>query len=453
MKKISLFLFSLLFVLPLFSQSLTWKPKLDSLMDYLASHHRFSGSLTMEKAGNQIYSYTHNEMDRGTGRYRIGSVSKVLTAIIVFQLVEEGKLSLKDTIARWFPTIPNSAQIRVGNLLSHTSGIYDITHAADFYASRTQPHTRQMILDKIVGHKPYAKPDEEVFYSNSNFILLGYIIEDLTGKPYAANLAERIVQPLYLQDTYCEVQASEKSQREESYRYNGEKWIADANSDPSLPGAAGAVVSTPAELCRIFQALFEGELLQPESLAGMQSLRNKSMGHGIFKAPFYDHDGWGHTGRIDEFRTGINYYPADSLAIGFTSNGINMSMNEIMLAALSIYFGREFVYPTFPKTDIVEPPVSVFEGDYKVKLLVFTIAKLRIGPAGANHLFMGPIENYDQNPNLLMERRSALGFWVRENGGEVIFGEAKKGNYKRARLVQGKMSMRVKRMRKQKQAG
>jgi len=102
--------------------------------------------------------------------------------------VEEGKLSLDTKLAKYYQDIKNADKITIGNLLNHTSGIYNYLEWKDYYISKKKIFTQKEMLDLVYQGKSAFKPGDDSEYSNSNYLLLGYIIEDITGKSFAENL-------------------------------------------------------------------------------------------------------------------------------------------------------------------------------------------------------------------------------------------------------------------------
>lgn len=230
--------------------------QLDSLLNYLAVNNGFSGAVTLRQNEKLIYSGNFNKLSNGTHIYRIGSVSKVYTAIIVYQLIEEGKLSLSTSLDLFFPEIKYADQITIEQMLSHSSGIYNVTDNKSYYGTRQNHFGRQDIIRLITRHKPVFKPGKDCSYSNSNFILLGFIIEEFTRKNYAQNVQERISSKFNLTKTWCEDKNSDKDLRESSFKFDGETWQKDVDSDPGLPFSAGAMISTPEEMSMMVSLLF-----------------------------------------------------------------------------------------------------------------------------------------------------------------------------------------------------
>ena len=211
MKTLSLIF--LLFTLSLNAFSQTFdKAKLDQFFDALSANDKGMGSLAISKDGKVIYSRAvgiSHIGDKGyvpadtKTKYRIGSITKMFTATLVFQLVEEGKLKLDDTLNKFFPEIPNAKKITVAQMLNHHSGIHNITDdAANYLSYSRRPQTREQMLAIIAKTTPDFEPGAKAAYSNSNYILLGYIVEKLTGKSYKDALNERIAAKINLADTY-----------------------------------------------------------------------------------------------------------------------------------------------------------------------------------------------------------------------------------------------------------
>lgn len=447
MKQLLSFIIVVCISISLVAQSTGTNAQIDSLLNYLRKNNAFSGAVTIQKGNTVMYAGDFNKFTNGTAKYRVGSVSKMYTALIIYQLFDEKKLNLNNSIETYFPQIKYAGQITIANLLSHTSGIFNITEMKNYYSTRSNRFSRAKVLSIINENKPAFKPNSDCYYSNTNYILLGYIIEDITGKTYAQNLQERISIPFNLKNTFSEDSFSNRQLREQSYKFNGETWKRDTDSDPSMPFAAGAVVSTATEMCEMINHLFNKEIISDSSLSVMKKLKNKNTGHGIFKAPFYEKEGWGHTGRIDEFRAYAGYFPGDSVSIAITTNGLNMKLNDIIKGVLSIYYGRNYSFPEFFYSNIEQPPAEHFVGNYEAKALgLITLGKFRIIPAGKNYLFMTESRDSTESETQLLERRDAFTFYARDIAGELQFWENGSGKVAGIKMKQGKTTIKCRRV-------
>src|SRR5437762_424124 len=184
------------------------KAKLDQLFDRLLEKNKGMGSLTLAKDGNVLYSrsFGYSQIDgkekkplTAETKYRIGSITKTYTAVMIFQLVEEGKLKLTETLDKFFPQIPNAAKITIAQILAHRSGIHNLEPNGSW---GKQPRTKDEVVARIAQGPPDFEPDARHRYSNAGYILLGYIVEEVGGKPYQEALKERITSKIGLKDTY-----------------------------------------------------------------------------------------------------------------------------------------------------------------------------------------------------------------------------------------------------------
>lgn len=347
------------------------KARLDSLLNYLYSKQKFMGTITLLHNGERVYnkSFGFADLEKGIPsttdtRYRIGSITKTFTAVMFFQLSEEGKISLDTKLSEYFPEVPNADRITMELLLSHRSGIHNFTNTMDtsFYL---YPKTKQEMMDMIKSHKSEFEPDSKSEYSNANFVLLGYIIEKITGKAYADLIQERICKKAGLLNTYYGKPASIKDNECYSYTFTNDKWVREKETDMSVPHGAGALVSTPNDLTQYIEALFNGKLISKNSLDEMIKIRDK-FGRGSFPMNFYERKGFGHTGGIDGFVSALTYYPDDKLAVSYCCNGMNYG-NELLVGVLSIYWGKEYAFPSFDFTEVNPDILKKYEGVFSAE--------------------------------------------------------------------------------------
>jgi len=342
----------------IFSQSFN-KPKLDSLMDVLAEKNRAMGSLTISKNGVVVYSraigYSYisgNEKLPATNqtKYRIGSISKMFTATMVFQLIEDGKLSLTTTVDKYFPQLPNANKITISNLLNHRSGLHNFTDDPEYLTWMTLPKTQDDMLAIISKSKVDFQPNEKFSYSNSNYVVLGYIIEKVSKESYPKYLSNRITSKIGLSNTYVGTKTDTKKNESFSYRFLN-SWEQAPETDMSIPAGAGSIVSTPADLTKFIESLFSLKLVSNSSLLQMKTITD-GYGMGMFQIPFYEKSAYGHNGGIDGFASTLAYFPEDSLALAYCTNGQVYPLNNILIGILSIYFNKQYSIPTFNRPTV-----------------------------------------------------------------------------------------------------
>ena len=341
---------------------------MDSLVDALNINNRVMVSIAITKNGQPLYSraigyswYGAQKIPATTQtKYRIGSISKVFTAVMIFQLIEEGKLQLITPLSKFYPQLPNADKITIAQMLNHSSGIHSFTNDSSYVSWLNQKTTPAQLLAKIT--KSDFEPGTKHEYSNSNFVLLGYIIEKLDKKAYSAALKSRIVNKIGLPDTYYGGKISAANNEAYSYKWAG-NWQPDTETDMSMPGGAGALVSNPTDLVKFINALFAGKLVNEASLSQMKTINN-GFGMNLFVYPFYGHTGYGHNGGIDGFKSHVAYFPADGVAFSYTANGVNTNLNNMLIGVASITFNQPYTIPDFKQTILKTEDLDKYLGTY-----------------------------------------------------------------------------------------
>lgn len=317
--------------------------KLDSFFNALSEANQGMGSIAISKNGKLLYSHAigyelmnDQQTDAATGKtkYRIGSVTKMVTAVIIFQLIEDRKLTLHTTIKDFLPNVPNSHLMTIEDLLSHRTGLGRIP----FKKFGRSPKTHKEMLSIINRRKPKSLPGLEFNYNNINYLLLGYIIEKISGKSYESVVNERIISKIKLEDVYCGDKTS--IQNNECYSYRFKKiWKQCPETDMSISGASGNIVASPTGLTQFLDALFSGKLISKASLVQMEPVVN-GYGMGMMQFPYHTKNALGHSGAIDGFKSIVAYLPQDSVSIAYTANGVRYPVQNIVMSAFDIYFGK-----------------------------------------------------------------------------------------------------------------
>jgi CubicO group peptidase (beta-lactamase class C family) len=395
--------------------------KMDSLLTYLNKNDKFMGSLCIREGENVVfnkaYGFTDVEKNIASDRmtkYKIGSVTKTFTAVMIMQLIEEKKLNLQTKLNRFYPKIPNAEKITIYDLLHHRTGIVDYINGDSITAKNIYRfHSKEEMIQKITDYKPLFEPGTKHEYSNSNYNLLGYIIETLTKKSYAENIQTRIVKKANLLNTYFPQGKIETSVGESySYLFNGTKWEKVEEWENSIAYSAGAIISTPADLTRFMYALFDGKLVKPSSLEQMKEIK-EGYGKALMQFPFGERRFYGHTGGIENFRAVVGYYPTEKLGISLIVNGDNFNRNDIMIGVLSIYYKMPFPFPKFNKIEASE--LVKFTGTYSSKEL-----PLKMTISEKNGELLAQATGQSAFPLTFKEEKT---FIFAPAGIEMIFGE------------------------------
>lgn len=346
------------------------RAKMNALFALIEKNQKGMGSISISKNGTEVYQHSFGYADlkdsiraSGNTKYRIGSISKTFTAAIILQLIDEKKLTTETKLAQYFPALQNSDKITVEQLLRHRSGLFNLTNSADYLSWMEQPKSRAELLEIIAKNPNVFEPDQKAEYSNTNYVLLSYIAEKVEDKDFSEILKDRITEPLGLRNTYYGGKIAPEKNEALSYTHFN-RWEPASETDMSIPAGAGAVISTPTDLNTFFYSLFNGKVVSDNSLAKMKKLVD-NFGMGIVQIPFHERKGFGHNGGIDGFRSVAAYFPDDNVSVAYTTNGMVMPINDIMIGALSIYFGKAYSLPEFKEPlKLGNEQLEVYVGTY-----------------------------------------------------------------------------------------
>lgn len=265
---------------------------------------------------------------------------------MIFQLIDEGRLSLNTKLAKYFPQLPNAEKIAISDLLSHTSGLMDYVNDVTDKSWITNPHPKAELLDTIAKGKVHFLPGSKQQYSNSGYLLLGYILEEITGKPYSKLLDTRIIKKTGLKNTSSGEPNNSGKNEARPYQMSN-KWT-DVK-DIYFPNVIGVgdVLSTPADLLTFMDALSSGKLISADSYAQMSSFKDQNqLAMGLIKVPFYTQTGLGHNGGTYGSYSVLYNFKESGISIASCVNGTNYPLNDISIALLSISNNKPFEVPS-----------------------------------------------------------------------------------------------------------
>ena len=266
----------------------------------------------------------------------IGSITKLFTAALVMQFVEQGRLALEDTLGKWYD-YPYASSVTVQDLLNQTSGVPDYTQDLRFYARTILlpkvPWQPEQLVELLDGKSVLFPAGEKHNYSNSNYLLLGRILEKITGQSYIVLLREMIFKPLDLKESfildyphdllvangYDETIVNLGRRNTSSYRRSLE----------SGAYSAGAIMSTSRDVASFTHALFNGELLKKKSLKAMQTFgeaedifieSQTGYGLGVRQLKLAGQTLVGHTGSIPGYSGISMHHPKKNYTISILCN-------------------------------------------------------------------------------------------------------------------------------------
>jgi len=344
--------------------------KLDRFFTTLEENERYFGSVAVSREGEIIYTKAIGYADleqkipnTDETKFRIGSISKTFTATLIMKAVEMGKISLDEKIDTYFPQIKNASKISIRHLLNHRSGINTFTDRS-FFAWHLEPISKAALLDTIVSKGIGFEPDAKHVYSNSNYVLLSFLLESIFNKSYADILEQYISKPLALKHTSYGGEINPAKGEARSYRMK-DAWTLSSEQDMSIPQGAGGIISTPTDLAHFADALFGGELLSAQSLAQMKPLADASYGLGIEEAKIDEMAGWGHTGAIDAFSSSLTYFEESDISIALICNGSNYGSHDVAIAVLREVFDKPYELPSFEFVELSSEELDQYVGTYE----------------------------------------------------------------------------------------
>jgi D-alanyl-D-alanine carboxypeptidase len=414
------------------------KAKIDSLLQAVSADHQAMGSLAIARNGSLVYQKAigysavsgtnHTDANLKT-HYRTGSISKMFTAVMIFQLIEEGKLTLDTKLAVYYPQLPNADKITISQMLSHSSGLYNFVADTAYQTYMSTTRTPADMLATFAAQPAVFEPGSKAEYSNTNFVLLGYIVENLTKKSYAEVLKQKIARNLGLLDTYYGGKTS--TLKNEAYSYTpGGGWQQMPETDMSIPGGAGAVVSTPSDLVRFIDGLFAGKLISDANLTLMKTMKD-GFGMGMFQISLGAKKAYGHNGDIDGFSSVVGYFPEDKVAYAYCANGIDYPVKDLVNGALKIYFNIPYTIPVFKSPVLSSEDLDKYVGNYSslrvpIKIVVTKKGNVLMAQATGQPAFaLKPLDKDKFGyalAGIVMEFRPVFGeFTLKQGGGAFPF--------------------------------
>ena len=363
--------------------------KIDALLRQYVANRQFNGSVLVADRGKVIFKRGYgmanmewNIANTPTTKFRLGSITKQFTAMLIMQLVEQGKLKLDGKITDYLPDYPKAtgSKVTLHHLLTHTSGIPSYTDFPGFFETMSRdPSTPDALVKTFSGLPLEFEPGSKFSYDNSGYFLLGAILEKITGKPYADVLQENILTPLGMKDTGYDLAGPIIAKRAAGYEKRSSGYVNASYIDMTLLYAAGSLYSTVDDLYRWDQALYTDKLL------------SESAKETLF-TPFREHYAYGwnvtnvvvgqlkdsvrlneHSGGINGFHTIISRVPADKRLVVLLNNTGSAPLDALRKNILRILYNQPVDAPKKPIAELLRKSVLTESAD--VSRQKFTIWK------------------------------------------------------------------------------
>lgn len=419
--------------------------KVDEYLDAATKLDRFSGSVLIAWGEEVIIKRGYGMADREHGvantprvKYRLGSVTKQFTAMGILQLYEDGKLQLTDPITKYMPGYVDSRGITIFHLLTHSSGLQDYTAFEGVQRKLKLPTTKKEIIEGFWSKDLRFTPGEKFQYCNSNYVLLGWIIERASGQSYEDYVEKNIFSPLGMTNSGHDHPEVVLENRAGGYVNMGGKILNAGYIDPSFPGAAGALYSTVDDLHKWSLALTSGEVVSEKLWKEAASAQVEDYGYGLMAGSQWGHRRIYHGGTINGFKAMVNIFPEPDLTLIVLSNLETAEIEQVNRDLSAIVFGEDYKIPQpeeFIEIDneILESYLGKYVADNGYKV---TVSKER------DHLILG----LQGQPKLEVYPLSETEFSPKGSGLVVEFGLDGDGNVAGLTITQERRSMEARKV-------
>ena len=335
----------------------------------------FMGTVLVVKDGHTFIDQGYGSADlewsipnSPSTKFRLGSITKQFTAVSILFLQERGKLNIDDPVSKYIPDAPAAwSKITVYNVLTHTSGIPSFTGFSDYRSTEWKDTNPAELVARFRDKPLDFEPGTKFNYSNSGYILLGYLIEKISGQKYGDFLQQNIFTPLGMKDTGIDSNAAILPQRAQGYHRSPHGIEHDGYISMTIPFSAGALYSTTGDLLRWEEGLFGGKVLKPESLTRMTTPFKSDYGFGVFIRHADGHRLITHGGGIEGFNTSLNYYPDDKLTVIVLGNLTGGAPDQIASYIGKVALGQS-VTLTSERKEVILSAATLpdYAGTYRV---------------------------------------------------------------------------------------
>jgi len=328
--------------------------RMTEVIQAYVSTNKFMGCVLVARGNdvllNKGYGFANLEWDMPStpsGKFRLGSITKQFTAASILLLEERGKLKVDDPVKKYMADAPVAwDKITIFHLLTHTSGIPSFTGFPDYAAQEPFSTAPQQLVARFRDKPLDFQPGEKMSYSNSGYVLLGYLIEKISGESYEKFVQENIFTPLAMKDSGYDSNFAIIPHRVEGYEAGPNGLIHAGFINMTVPFSAGALYSTTEDLQRWEQGLFGGKVLSASSLQKMTTPFKNNYAFGLVVHTMNGHKVIEHGGGIEGFNTMLAYYPEEKLTVIVLGNVSGSAPQEIAAKLAAVVYGEKVVLPS-----------------------------------------------------------------------------------------------------------
>jgi CubicO group peptidase (beta-lactamase class C family) len=434
MKPLYLLTLVLLFTQALYAQ--TTSERLEEFMDAAYKAKLFNGVVLAARNDSILLAkgygwrdYENHIAHDTNSIFRIASVTKPFTAVVILYLQEQGKLKLSDYVTKYFPEYSIGDKVTIKDLLTHTSGIFEYSNQENFFEKIAYKPYTQKDFWKYIGNKALQfTPGTEHQYSNSNYFILGYLIEKITGKPYEQNVREVIFNKAGMTHSGFDYKNLQSLFKTVGYDVlNDSVHFKSRIADSSAAYAAGGIYTTAGDLLRFHKALTTNSIISQKSQQEAYTVYQGEYGYGWYIRELSKGKLVGHKGGIMGFNAMFTHGVNENLCIIALSNDYSIredpekEMNFIDIAFLQILDGSSTVY-YIPRVAIKSSPASLpqYTGTYKMDSTADFIIDVTVKGDHLQAIFNNgsPYEYYEEKKDFFFTKRvnSQLEFERDSNG-------------------------------------
>lgn len=375
-----------------FAQSPAQDPtaRMQQVIRSYVDNKTFMGTVLVAKDGKLLINEGYGSADlewkipnSPQVKFRLGSLTKQFTATSILLLEERGKLKVEDPVSKYMTDAPAAWQkITIYNLLTHTSGIPSFTSFPDYRSTEWKDTTPGELVARFKDKPLDFEPGSKFDYSNSGYVLLGYLLEKISGQTYGEFLQQNIFTPLGMADTGIDSNKAILPERAQGYEPSAHGIQHSGYISMTVPFSAGALYSTTGDLLKWEQALFGGKVLSAESLTKMTTPFKSDYGFGLFIDTRDGHKRISHGGGIEGFNTSLNFYPDDKVVVIVLGNLVG-AVDQVANALGKVALGQPVTLISERKEVSVAPSVLAdYAGTYQLTPTINNVVSVKDG-----HLF------------------------------------------------------------------